>query len=104
MYPNIYACMENTDKASEKAGRIYAKTNCQVTETGQSFLRGRGNKGKKKLPGDENAKKTRKKTIPKKDTDKDMLKENLANKESVTIEEQMELEESMADFMSDILS
>ena len=48
MYPNIYCCFENKERALQHAMAVFGNTNQKVSVTGQEFVRGRGNRGRRK--------------------------------------------------------
>lgn len=48
MYPNVYCCFENKEYALQHAMAVFGNTNQKVCVTGQEFVRGRGNRGRRK--------------------------------------------------------
>ena len=48
MYPNIYCSFENKELALQHAMAVFGNTNQKVCVTGQEFVRGRGNRGRRK--------------------------------------------------------
>ena len=75
MYPNIYCSFENKVGAMQHAMAVFGNTNQKVCTTGQDFVRGRGNRGRRK-DRDEYGK-----IIP-----KEMVSEEISDKESVVEE------------------
>ena len=108
MYPNIYASMEDRETAMQKAERIYIKTDTEIEKTGQAFVRGRGNKGKRRMEN-EKIKNHSEKSEPmdkmRQESEKKMSSEmKKQGVDSMSEDEQRALEESMQDFMSEILA
>lgn len=48
MYPNVYNSFENKEEALAHARDVYTDTEQKLTESGQEFARGRGNRGIRK--------------------------------------------------------
>lgn len=75
MYPNIYCSFENKVGAMQHAMAVFGNTNQKVCTTGQDFVRGRGNRGRRK-DRDEYGK-----IVP-----KEIISEKVPNKEPIVEE------------------